>query len=110
MYADSSIGWRSSGAAEYPEGLCKCLAKAYVDCSDSLKPPYTMIDDMGTHSLGEAETKRQRRAAENVAATGGMRTPHLSLAKVPGWDQWANASGRCSAEYSTSLQRTSRQT
>ena len=73
-------------AAEYPSTLCEALAAEYFKWKNaSLKPTYTTIDALGTHALGDRESKKQIRAAENNAAIGGMRTPHLSVSKVPGW-------------------------
>eukprot|EP00972_Heterocapsa_arctica_P029188 4292188-Heterocapsa_arctica.AAC.1 len=33
----------------------------------------------------ERPNKRAKREAENFAAIGGMRHPHLACARIPGW-------------------------
>ena len=83
---NGSVGWRTSMAAEYHEDMCRAITAEYMKKLDlQTAPTYTTIDELGTHTLGVHESKQQVRARENLAAIGGMRRPHLSLVKVPGW-------------------------
>ena len=87
-YADGQTGWLTALGAEYPEGLCHTLARGYVNHTGSpAEINKVKINEDGTVDPLEPESKRVIREQENKDAIGGMRSPHKSLTKVPGWKQ-----------------------
>ena len=83
---DGSRSWLTEWAAEYPEGLCNEVAKAFASCQS--KPevlPDISISAAGTADPLENLPRRMLREAENQAALGGMRNPSTSVARIPGW-------------------------
>ena len=86
MQPDGSMAWMAAFGAEYPQTMCQQIARAYMSdrsVGQDCKP--TLIDATGTHEPCAEPSKKQQRLAENDAAIGGMKSPHKSLTKVPGW-------------------------
>ena len=81
--------WMSETTAAYPESLTNHLAEAYADAlhlapghAEAKHTAFTM--DGRAPALDEA-ARKDVREQENRECIGGLRTPHLSKAKVPGW-------------------------
>ena len=66
--------------------MCDKLARGYAACTTE---PATVdavtITEKGTIDPLAPESKRRLRQRENTEAIGGMRSPHMSLRKLPGW-------------------------
>ena len=85
-FEDGTRGWMTSRAAEYPEDLCRALAEEYAKAPETRSEVARVSSDgEGTHDPYETETRQARRERDNQEAIGGMRNPHMSCAKVPGW-------------------------
>ena len=83
---DGTSYWLTSLGAEYPEGLCDKLARGYANCKAEPQPLESVrISDEGTQDPLLPETKKRLRQKENSEAIGGMRSPHISVGKIPGW-------------------------
>ena len=73
-------------AAGCPEGSCEAMAEAYARAPPRRYPRLlTWFTPRGRYDPMAPETRAQQRERENEEAIGGMRNPHLSLDKVPGW-------------------------
>ena len=81
--------WAAELAVEYPEGLCDTLVEAYakgLDAEPNRTLPSPVTYGLEGKSGGiEAETRKQARERENALCLGGLRNPHLTREKYPGW-------------------------
>ena len=79
--------WKTSLAAEYPQGLCEEVAKSFNRWLE-LNPVRTA---MNKNPMREGEamedwtSARFRREKENQECIGGMRNPRFAIDKLPGW-------------------------
>ena len=79
--------WSPASGSEYTDAMCRFLAEQALR-SEVWKgvPGITAyISEEGTHDPMEPETKKARRERENQDAIGGMKSPHISIARLPGW-------------------------
>ena len=73
--------WKTSLAAEYPEGLCDALAKSYKAAINekplrpAVKPAAVRDGELQQHQ----DSKRWQRKQENEQCVGGLRNPHKSM-------------------------------
>eukprot|EP00972_Heterocapsa_arctica_P037226 5481001-Heterocapsa_arctica.AAC.1 len=81
--------WRTSLAAEYPQGLCEALAAGHRDAllteperSEVLRSTFTL---QGGQDAVEPTARKEQREEENQRCIGGLRNPHTSVDQVPGW-------------------------
>ena len=86
---DGSAVWATALAAEYPEGLCDALARAYAKALATQPRPLVMdrltITAAGRVGGGEAVSAKAAREQANNEAIGGLRDAYRSVEKVPGW-------------------------
>ena len=96
MIWDATDGWiwRTKAAAEYPEDLCNSVAAAYDShCAEHGMEPMdldalrTTMTEGGTVDPLDIESRKQRRNRENEEAIGGLRNPHKSIRRIPGWKE-----------------------
>ena len=79
--------WSPASDSEYTDAMCRFLVEQAIR-SEVWKgvPGITAyISEEGTHDPMEPETKKARRERENQDAIGGMKSPHISIARLPGW-------------------------
>jgi hypothetical protein len=91
---DQAGKWLTSGAESYPTELNRLLVTWIVACGKarrgSNQAPDLVAPEQNTASKtifmkGQpSETVKRRRRSEDKAALGGMRSPHLALARVAG--------------------------
>lgn len=84
---DGRACWLTELAAEYPEGLCNQVAKAYDESFARAGDGSARAISMWTFGRNDPleATKRQQREAQNNLCIGGLRDPADALLKVPGW-------------------------
>ena len=79
--------WKTSLAAEYPQGLCEELARAYDDWvreNPVRREPWQL--KMTEEKRGvDPFSKKLEVEEENEACVGGLRNPWKSMQKLPGW-------------------------
>ena len=79
--------WKTALAAEYPQGLCEELARAYgewVEENPERKEPWQL--KMTEEKRGvDPFSKKLEVEEENEACVGGLRNPWKAMAKLPGW-------------------------
>eukprot|EP00972_Heterocapsa_arctica_P079267 11684184-Heterocapsa_arctica.AAC.1 len=71
--------WKTSLAAEYPQGLCEELASGYKRAlltqptrSEALRTTFALA---GCVDTVEPDTKKAKRKEENLRCVGGLRDP-----------------------------------
>ena len=71
----------SRALGEYPPGLNRLLAES----TDKIRPRVQRLARLRAEPIprGEFHTPVNDRDRENLAAIGGMRNPHLSIARIP---------------------------
>ena len=73
---------------DLPRDFCERIAEHYAVADKArLKAPGVQVTPRGILDPFSKQTARQRKEAENTNAIGGLRNPHVSIVKVPGW--WA---------------------
>jgi hypothetical protein len=81
--------WATQAAAAYPESLAIQVAGAYKEGLGSQplrkETSHTTFKVDGRDPAMEEETRRILRERENEACVGGLRAPHRSKERVPGW-------------------------
>ena len=79
--------WKTALAAEYPQGLCEELAKAYdewVVCHPARDKEWELKLTEEQRST-DPWSKKRMIEEENDECIGGLRSPEASIQKVPGW-------------------------
>ena len=81
--------WQTTLAAAYPEPLCRVLAEAFWEAikkePHKAKPKPVKYDAMGQNAPHELESRRRRQDRENNQCLGGLRRPHRSIKRLPGY-------------------------
>ena len=79
--------WKTSLAAEYPQGLCEEVAKSF--CRWLEANPQRANSNKNPMKDGEVAedwtSARYRREKENQECIGGLRNPRFAIDKLPGW-------------------------
>ena len=79
--------FKTSLAAEYPQGLCEELAKSYSlelkhhPFRKEVEEVVSKEDSRGPNDVSKAADRER----ENEECVGGLRNPHRSIQKVPKW-------------------------
>ena len=71
---------------DLPLGYCRAVVNEFCASDKSrVKPPEVKITAKGTCDPFVRQTLKHFREAENTRFIGGLRNPHVSVVKVPGW-------------------------
>lgn len=83
---EGKVVWKTSLAAEYPEGLCNTLAVEYQNCLQKFGVRQAMEEVLTKEGDKQNRPDSQvwLREVENAECIGGMRNPTLSVLRVPG--------------------------
>ena len=71
---------------DLPIEFCKRISEDYLLADKArLKASEIIVTSQGILNPFSRQTARQFKESENTKAIGGLRNPHISLVKVPGW-------------------------
>ena len=79
--------FKTSLAAEYPQGLCEVLAEQYARALEDqpFRPETTAVVHRDGDKKVDWSSNKWKREVENENCIGGLRNPSSSIRKLPNW-------------------------